>query len=57
MTTNPESLPGFWPEYVPPKSHVSKLVQMPSASIDGYSLSAAYLRDEMDKRKASKDAD
>lgn len=43
---------GGWPTYVPPKSNVARLVQMPAHQIDGYSLADAYMRDERAARAA-----
>jgi hypothetical protein len=45
---------GGWPTYVPPKSAVSALVQMPAHLIDGYRLADAYMRDERKARKAGR---
>jgi hypothetical protein len=48
---------GGWPTYVPPKSNVARLVQMPAHQIDGYSLADAYMRDERAGRSALSEGD
>lgn len=50
----PDLEPGFWCEYTPPKSAVSRLAQGPAYLIDGYSLSDAYMRDERAARKSER---
>lgn len=49
----PDQQPGFWNEYAQPRSAVAELVQRPATQIDGYTLAAAYMRDERDKRRVS----
>lgn len=47
--------PAFWCQFVPPKSNVARLVQMPAHQIDGYLLADAYMRDERARRTALED--
>jgi hypothetical protein len=43
--TRPDLEPGFWSEYVEPRTSVARLVQQPLYTIDGLKLADAYMAD------------
>ena len=54
MNERPDLQPGFWPEYLPPASHVSAAVQYPLDARWQNRVLNGMLKDDMERRKRAR---